>query len=134
MGAIVFATAGSRKYHFDKNCSAFHAAQGLNDMDCGCDTYCTHRMPRLHRQQQMSSQKAAMDGKLPCLTCVPPHLRQMPDVDGFGHQPVEVWGEPCCARCRDRGIDEYGDPWIHPTLWPCTSAIVLGLVAREVAA
>jgi hypothetical protein len=130
MGAIVFTSAGSRKYHFSKNCKAFHSAQDLSDLDCGCDTYCTHRLPQMHGLVRMSATKAAMDGKLPCLACVPAHLREMPETEDFGHVPVAVFGEQCCAVCRDRGIDEDGDPWIHPTIWPCTSALILGLAPR----
>lgn len=79
----------------------------------------------------MSSTKAALDGKLPCLACVPAHLRQMPDTDAFGHEPVWIDGDWFCARCRDRGFDVHGDRWIYPTLWPCTSAVILGLVPRQ---
>ncbi|MBI0296761.1 hypothetical protein JBE04_20430 [Streptomyces sp. PRKS01-29] len=133
MTAIVFASAGGRKYHFDKQCKAFDNAQMLSDLDCGCDTYCTHRLPRMHGLQRMSSTKAAMDGKLPCLTCVPPHLREMPKTETFGHEPIELDGDHFCARCRNHGFDEDGDPWSYPTLWPCTSAAVLGIVERGAA-
>lgn len=142
MGAIVFTSTGSRKYHFDKGCKAFHSAQELSDLDCGCDTYCTHRMPRMHSLKRATATGAAIDGKLPCLGCVPPELRKMPDIETFGHQPewadfgqcvVDPGACNCpyhdeqqaCARCR------HGR---QPVLWPCTSAIVLGLVDREEAA
>lgn len=132
MGAIVFTSAGSRKYHFDKGCTAFHSAQLLSDADCGCDTYCTHRMPRMHGLLRLSAAKAAMDWhKLPCLACVPEHLRELPDADHFGHEPEPLYApgplgpgddQLICARCQI-GHDI--------VLWPCTSAVVLGLVARE---
>lgn len=142
MGAIVFASAGGRKYHFDKGCKLFEAAQILNDLDCGCDTYCNHRMPRLHGLVRMSATKAAMDGKLPCLACVPTHLRELPDVETFGHEPMWADFGQCvvdpgacncpyhdeqqaCTRCR------HGR---QPVQWPCTSAVVLGLVNRKGAA
>ena len=142
MGAIVFASAGSRKYHFDQSCSAFQSAQLLSDWDCGCDTYCTHRLPRMHGLVRMSATKAAMDGKLPCLACVPAHLREMPDVEDFGHEPFEYDGVPICARCYTNvvriSVDAFENAHRHvvrwPVLWPCTSAIVLGLAPREEAA
>ena len=161
MGAIVFASAGSRKYHFNQDCKAFHSAQELSDLDCGCDTYCTHRMPVMHALVRMSATKAAMDGKLPCLHCVPQHLRELPDTEHFGHQPVsndvDYWGEttddlPVCARCS-RWISAWSPVVIGQepngrvitsgeqrvrfeiaVLWPCTSAIVLGLADRTEAA
>lgn len=49
----------------------------------------------------------------------------------FGHQGAVLDGDVFCVRCRDRGIDDNGDPWSYPTLWPCTSAMVLGLVPRQ---
>jgi hypothetical protein len=137
MNAIVFASAGSRKYHFDKDCTAFHSAQNLSDLDCGCDTYCTHRMPRMHSLVRMSATKAATDGKLPCLSCVPQHLRQMPGAEDFGHEPEPLYAPGplgdgtdvmVCARCRRWDI--YGYSHEDPVPWPCTSAIVLGLVPR----
>ncbi|MDH6610245.1 hypothetical protein M2164_005880 [Streptomyces sp. SAI-208] len=138
MGAIVFTSAGSRKYHFDKGCTAFHSAQELSDLDCGCDTYCTHRMPRMHSLVRCSATKAAMDGKLPCLACVPQHLREMPQSEHFGHEPMNVITNGklravVCARCQQ--LDIYGYSREASVRWPCTSAIVLGLVDRtEVAA
>lgn len=143
MGAIVFTSAGSRKYHFDKDCTAFHSAQLLSDLDCGCDTYCTHRMPRMHALKRTSATAAAIDGKMPCLACVPEHLRELPDTEDFGHEPMWADFGQCvidpgacncpyhderqaCARCR------HGR---QPVLWPCTSAIIIGLAPRgEVAA
>ena len=154
MGAIVFTSAGGRKYHFDKDCSAFRSAQLLSDEDCGCDTYCTHRMPRMHPLQRLSATKAAIDGKLPCLACVPQHLREMPETEDFGHEPVALdvvihaaWTNhsacpECkarttrlvCARCMEFDASGMWRVPAHPVHWPCTSAIVLGLVERGEAA
>lgn len=150
MTAIVYASTGGQKYHFDKQCKAFDNAQMLSDLDCGCDTYCTHRLPRMHGLQRMSSTKAAMDGKLPCLTCVPQHLREMPEAEDFGHEPIAVNQGMCggcdtcgdayeteiCARCytierfRSRFTGEMST-LRNGVEWPCTSAIVLGLVHRN---
>lgn len=144
MGAIVFSSAGSRKYHFNQGCKAFESAQMLSDLDCGCDTYCNHRMPVMHGLVRMSATKAAIDGKLPCLACVPEHLREMPDSEDFGHEPFGPYdGILICVRCYTTAtrcsVDAFEQPHrlrvrdVVP--WPCTSAIVLGLVERgEVAA
>ncbi|QLJ06787.1 hypothetical protein HZZ00_37805 (plasmid) [Streptomyces sp. NEAU-sy36] len=89
----------------------------------------------------MSITKAAMDGKLPCLVCVPEHLREVRTADDFGHKPIPwLAGQTVCARCKTRSrrysLDEWGNdhshgPYLDPVLWPCTSAIVLGLVPRN---
>lgn len=143
MGAIVFASAGGRKYHFDKGCRLFESAQILSDWDCCCGDYCTHRSPVTHPLKRMSATKAAMDGKLPCLSCVPPHLRELPEVESFGHRPVGWSGHVVCIRCHageprtSDGIDGAPDDRPLPdrsVLWPCTSAIVLGLADRAEAA
>lgn len=150
MGAIVFASAGGRKYHFDKQCKAFESAQMLSDLDCGCDTYCTHQLPRMHGLVRMSVTKAAIDGKLPCLGCVPTHLREMPDAEDFGHEPValdsvihENWTKfSACSGCKARTTPlvcvrcmefDANGMWripAHPVHWPCTSALVLGIAPR----
>ncbi|MET7944249.1 hypothetical protein [Streptomyces sp. NPDC005302] len=53
-----------------------------------------------------------------------------PSAEDFGHEPMNIITNGklravVCARCSvwDRGFNHVD--------WPCTSAIVLGLVARE---
>ncbi|MGW5173199.1 hypothetical protein ACWERY_02375 [Streptomyces sp. NPDC004082] len=125
-------THGS-KYHTDGKCPRLVSGEMLHDWDG--DDYGGSFLAGGYRIVS-NIHDAIMRGKLPCLGCVPADLREYPPLYGqtFGHRPVEVFGEQCCARCRDRGIDEYGDPWIHPTIWPCTSAVILGLVPRTEAA
>jgi hypothetical protein len=137
MGAIVFASARGRKYHFDKDCTAFHSAQDLNDRQCGCETYCAHELPLMHALVRVSATKAAIDGKLPCLVCVPEHLRELPSVQDFGHWPTKglsLFGlsEDVCQRCTEWGVWYDTATDLRPVYiaWPCTSAIVLGLVPR----
>jgi hypothetical protein len=119
-----------RKYHTDPACPRMIHGEELHD--CEGDDYGGWFSAGSYRREDPNPEYAAMRGKLPCLGCVPVEQRVFPPLYGqtFGHKPVEVWGEQCCAVCRDRGIDEDGDPWIHPTIWPCTSAIVLGLEPR----
>jgi hypothetical protein len=67
--------------------------------------------------------------------------------DSFGHEPVpSEWAiafgydSNVCRRCRKRSMsveDDYGTTHpgqLEPVSWPCTSAIVLGLVPRPTAA
>lgn len=66
-----------------------------------------------------------------------------PSAETFGHEPVWINAGYCggcercgsreerevCARCRQWDI--YGYSREASVRWPCTSAIVLGLVQRE---
>jgi hypothetical protein len=64
-----------------------------------------------------------------------------PNSETFGHEPFEYDGVPICARCYTTvtrcSIDAFDNP--RPiriraaVLWPCTSAVVLGLVPRPAA-
>jgi hypothetical protein len=142
MTAIVFTSVGSRKYHFDQSCKAFHSAQLLSDLDCGCDTYCTHRMPRMHALQA--------DERHPCRhrrQAALPRLRtrstcgRLPESEDFAHEPTvgtSLFGlaEQVCQRCTEWGVWYGTVTEMRPVHipWPCTSAIVLGLVPRPTAA
>lgn len=108
MSTEVYTTHG-RKYHADAACPLMVGGEML--WDAGYAAAC---------------------GKLPCLRCIPAALRVFPPLYGqtFGHEPVFIMGDHFCARCRTRDHDEYGDPRSYPTLWPCTSAVVLGLASR----
>jgi hypothetical protein len=116
-----------------------------------------------HRIEEMTIVTAFGRGKEPCATCYPElraALYRGNCEDDFGHEPVsedrEFFGEtpdelPVCARCTRiiRGFrpvvigqEASGrvitrDRWTAyevAVLWPCTSAIILGLVPREVTA
>ena len=131
MSAIVYASTAPRTdtYHFNRKCSFLLYGQELNDWDCGCDWGCGHRGPKIHRIDRMSDNKATVDLRLwPCRYCVPSHLRRFPPSDTFGHEPFTYDGVPICQRCYRT---TRGSRWT--ILWPCTSAIVLGLATRPTA-
>lgn len=133
--SYVTTTDGARRFHKTATCKALLSAQDLSDWDCWDLEYCHHQHPKPNPIREITLADAVGAGKWPCAVCWPGYAAALAissSEDDFGHQPVEVWGEPCCTRCSDHGIDEYGDPWLHPTIWPCTSAIVLGLAPREV--
>jgi hypothetical protein len=56
----------------------------------------------------------------------------------FGHEPFEYDGVPICTRCYTTSVrcslDAFEVPRRSavrlPVPWPCTSAVVLGLVPR----
>lgn len=141
MPAIVFASEGGRKYHFDEKCRAFENGQQLNDLDTPEDAYLSSWAYRKqHRLQRMSSTKAAINGYRPCLACVPAHLRELPRSEDFGHQPtvgISLFdlAEKVCQRCAERGVWYGNADALLPVriAWPCTSAIVLGLTPRPTA-
>lgn len=47
------------------------------------------------------------------------------NTETLGHEPFEYDGAPICTRCY---IQHHG--WREAIAWPCTSALVLGLVPR----
>lgn len=146
----VYATAEGLAYHETAQCPSMANGQLLSDTDCGCDTYCNHRMPRVHAVREMTATDAAAQGKWPCVYCF--HLTSITTervplpacTETFGHEPVDEYaGTPegvrgvsriICARCVTwtRMTDIEVSFGVRVT-WPCTSAIVLGLVPRPYA-
>lgn len=122
----VYVTRG-RKYHLDSTCPLMTAGEDLWDGDSEGWWHTSGS----YRREVDSTRSAAYLGKLPCLHCVPDADRVFPPLFGqtFGHQGAVLDGDVFCVRCRNRGIDDNGDPWSYPTLWPCTSAVILGLAA-----
>lgn len=49
----------------------------------------------------------------------------------FGHEPIEFCGQTVCDRCGTIGELTPGYNVRDLVPWPCTSALVLGLVARQ---
>lgn len=137
MGAIVFASTWG-KYHFNRQCSGLRAAQDLSDWDCWDGDHCRHDHPRPSVVKRMSDTKARLDGKQPCLKCVPQHLRTFDNTgDTHGHEPVDEYADRpgitriVCARCITwTPMPSVGLQCGRRVDWPCTSAIVLGLAPR----
>lgn len=140
----VFYSWGGRKYHGTPDCPAWESAQALwdgDDPDYPVDGPYNggYAMQRAHERYAYLS-----EGKRPCLVCLPGPAPSFPVNDDFGHRPAEriVQGRVAglvCLRCR---IPHRQDEWqidgdiIRVTgfslvKWPCTSALVLGLVDRD---
>lgn len=138
----VYTTRGSRVFHQTPTCRARTQGQNLNDWDFCCGDYCTHRAPRLWAVQETDLDNAIAAGKKPCGTCYGTpgqrHTTLPPSTEDFGHRPFEYDGVPICTRCYTTearcSIDAFEVPRQAtvrlPVLWPCTSAIVLGLAPR----
>lgn len=127
MTAAVYTTAGGRRFHADLACRAlatgretagylaFERGHGYDD-----------RRP-LHVLRQRSNLAAALLGYTACRVCVPPAHALPATGQTYGHEPVGVvGGQSVCARCGTDG--PWGGGYAVP--WPCTSALVLGLVPR----
>ncbi|MCX5529001.1 hypothetical protein OG785_45250 [Streptomyces sp. NBC_00006] len=152
----VFATQGGDRFHKTSTCSAVASAQLIWDSD-------EFEIPA-YAPMEIPFTTAMGDGKEPCTFCFPglraAWYRGSSEED-YGHEPVarvlDGWDgpqsskRPVCARCIRHvrkwsswtvGYDEragvqWENGWLHlqfPAPWPCTSAIVLGLVPREVTA
>ena len=136
-GLTVYATGGAPRYHSSRTCRALLSGQDLNDWDCW-DDYCNHhlhRTPRTIRETDLAGAVAA--GKWPCHTCYPAPTVIPPSQDDFGHWPTKgisllSLSEDVCQRCTEWGVWYGNADDLRPVHipWPCTSAIVLGLVPR----
>lgn len=133
--ATVYVTRG-RKYHTDAGCPLMNSGEDLWDSDSEDWSHTSGS----YRRKVDSVQYAAACGKLPGLFCTDQHARVFPPLYGqtFGHEPtrgISLFGqaETVCQRCTERGAwftrgnDDFSPVHI---LWPCTSAVVLGLEAR----
>lgn len=120
---IVFATQGGRRFHQTLTCRALRIGQELYGGWGTLRTYAAH---------STTISDAMGAGKEACAACLP-GLRASwyhtnSEID-YGHEPFTYDGVDICARCfiQHRSYRE-------TVLWPCMSAIVLGLVPREVTA
>lgn len=106
-------------YHLDPTCPRLVHGELLWDSDSDENWW----IAGAFRREVSGPDYAAACGKWPCLHCVPADVRAFPPLYGqtFGHEPVDMWPiGTMCARCYVR-------------TWPCTSALVLGLVPRATA-
>lgn len=143
----VYASKGGTAFHNTPDCRARWAGRDLNDWDVndkgrnwvpGCRALNTYPIGPMTIPAAMGA------GKLPCLVCMPDlgaSWYQTPCEDDFGHWPTRGISErgladDVCQRCTVPGV-WWGDvAELRPVhvLWPCTSAVVLGLVPRPAAA
>lgn len=130
----VFATKGGGRFHKTTICESAERARLIYDSD--------EFTVRSHPWESTTLTAAMDHGKEACTTCFP-SLRaawyRSSSEDDFGHWPtrgisLDSLADDVCQRCTEWGV-WYGDAHdLRPVHipWPCTSAIVLGLVPREV--
>jgi hypothetical protein len=135
----VYATSPAPVYHGDRMCAQLISGRELNDWDCDCSDYCSHRGRRPHPLLSMNIEQALADGKMPCYYCVAPRARLFPRAkETFGHEPVPGSRGLICATCRVRHDYVITNANQAPkrftanrmVRWPCTSALVYGLAPR----
>lgn len=139
----VYASEGGRRFHKDRNCHRFHAAHDLWRFD---PMQWVPGMPQImltdgHPLREMPISTAFGHGKEPCAACFPELLAAIyrsSSENDYGHWPtrgisLNSLADDVCQRCTEWGV-WYGNAddlrSVHIP-WPCTSAIVLGLVPRE---
>jgi hypothetical protein len=130
MITVVYTTSGATRFHWDRQCRALAAGRVLS---------LRQGEEGVYPVAGVDATAAALTGYTACRVCVPPALALPATGETYGHKPVnEYAGTPfrtqriVCARCvrwvrwRPGGlaIGTY-------VAWPCTSAVVLGLVPRD---
>jgi hypothetical protein len=147
----VYTTDGGTRYHADPACYALANGRAYHAWRAG-RTDGMERGTGLYDVRRRSTISAVQFSYTACLVCVraADALPPLPFVTGesYGHKPwfacLPDWRKGYgCARCRVRvrvpNMSRYDDPddvigWHHETHavpWPCTSAVVLGLVAVD---
>lgn len=134
----IYVTHG-KKYHTDKQCPQMRNGEEMHRYDDD-SVYDGGFTAGTYRNEVPSPEVAASRGKLPCLYCVEPEDRTFPPLYGqnFGHRPVNLYEDTrfdivslACARCITwtnwPEVDMKAGVRVK---WPCTSAVVLGLVKR----
>lgn len=116
----VFAARGGERFHDDVKCKGLLAGFRVRGRSGVID--------------RMSVGDASVLRNLkPCEVCFPGFeaaIAVLPSPEHFGHRPVEIDSEAFCARCRTRWADEFGDDGTYPSLWPCGTAEILGIVRK----
>ncbi len=144
----VFTTAGGTRYHADYWCPPLN--NGREFWGARAGDYGGREPGPLYPLKRRSTLSAVQFSFTACLVCVPPAdaLPPLPFVgEDFGHRPEWV-NAGYCGGCTNCGDTEEQEICIRCSLdaarragwarnahvpWPCTSALVLGLVEREVA-
>jgi hypothetical protein len=126
--SYVFTTFHGRRFHADPDCLVLDLGRYLTGSRYDVMT----RLPS----------EAIRVGYTACRVCVPPALALPATGETYGHEPVDEYaGTPegergvsriVCARCmRWTQWPEVGLCAGHRVTWPCTSAVVLGLVVTD---
>lgn len=136
----VFVTSGGNRYHANPACyalatgrstQAYRAGEGLY----GESWYGAGNLDGLYPVAAIPIEALARSRYTACRVCVPPALALPPTGRTYGHKPVTgvTFGgavDTVCQRCTVPGLVWGWDAHLVRLPWPCTSAVVLGLVPR----
>lgn len=122
----VYASQGGDRYHQTSDCRALVSAQMIWDCDGPDDLPAIAPMNGGYAAMPTTALAALGEGKTPCAVCLPGSgaaLARSSCEEDFEHLPMPVFTNGKlrtvqCYRC--------------PVPWPCTTALVLGLVDRAV--
>ena len=139
-GPTVYASQGGDRYHETPECRALVSAQLLWDWDAPDGGPTVAPMNGGYAALSTTALDALGAGKTPCAVCFPwsaAALARSSCEEDFGHEPVDEYAEPglsriVCARCMH--WTRWADVGLSAgtrVAWPCTTAVVLGLVDRE---
>ena len=123
---VLSTTSPGTAYHRTPDCRRLRMGQDLWDTDCA-DDYCCHRHSARPVQEKTLAEALGLNQRA-CAECFPGSEAALATAsceEDFGHVPFEYDGAVICSRCyiprRKRR---------EPVAWPCTSAIIYGLVLR----
>jgi hypothetical protein len=141
----VYTTQGGMRYHADPACyalangrstQAYRAGEGLY----GESWYGAQSLDGLYPLVRRSTISAAHRSYTACLRCVPSEqaMQPLPLVTfDYGHEPTigiseNSLADTVCQRCTEPGFWWGNVSELRPVhiVWPCMSAVVLGLVPR----
>jgi hypothetical protein len=145
----VYTTQGGTRYHADPACyalangrstQAYRAGEGAY----GESWYGAGSLDGLYPLERRSVISAVRFSYTACLRCVPAaNALPFPIGETYGHERLTInpscCGDSCCGnreerqvcvRCSNDISRRHGWNWALDVPWPCTSAVVLGLVPR----
>lgn len=143
MNRPVLSTATRRTaYHRNRDCRRLNMGRDLWDTDCPYEYGCSHRHSAGPMTEKTLAEALGLNQRA-CTECFPGSQAALATAsceEDFGHQPIDEYegteyaangvSRIVCRRCIQwfRAVDgvQFG---IH-VAWPCTSAIIYGLVLR----
>lgn len=139
---VLSTTSPDTAYHRTPDCRRLRMGQDLWDTDCP-DDYCSHRHSARPVQEKTLAEALGLNQRA-CTECFPGSQAALATAsceEDFGHQPIDEYAGTefegktsriVCRRCihwfprqgrKGVQLGQYVE-------WPCTSAIIYGLVLR----
>ena len=142
MNRPVLSTATRRTaYHRNRDCRRLNMGRDLWDTDCPYEYGCSHRHSAGPMTEKTLAEALGLDQRA-CAECFPGSQAALATAsceEDFGHQPIDEYADTefegkvsriVCRRCVNYFMTVDDVRLGQRVEWPCTSAIVLGLVLR----